>query len=94
MPALMQNEGHMNAVKLWSRRALGLTGLAYTFTWRLPQHGVKVTLLAPGGTKTNIATPKHEGYMEPEAIADAIVYITENRGAAWVRDLSVLPLGF
>jgi NADP-dependent 3-hydroxy acid dehydrogenase YdfG len=32
--------------------------------------------------------------MEPEAIADAIVYIMENRGAAWVRDLSVLPLGF
>ena len=43
MPAVMQNEGHMNAAELWSRRALGLTGLAYTFAWRLPQHGVKVT---------------------------------------------------
>lgn len=57
-------------------------------------HGVKVTYLAPGGAKTNIGTPKHEGYLDPAAIADAILYITENSGNAWVRDLVVLPLGF
>ncbi len=57
--------------------------------------GVKVTFLAPGGTKTNMATPKHEGYLEASAIADAIVYITENSAKnVWVRDLVVLPLGF
>jgi 3-oxoacyl-[acyl-carrier protein] reductase len=57
--------------------------------------GIKVTFLAPGGTKTNIATPKYEGYLEPSAIADAIVYITENSAKnVWVRDLVVLPLGF
>ena len=43
MPALMQNEGHMNAVKLWNRRALGFTRIADALAWRLPQHGVKVT---------------------------------------------------
>ncbi len=58
------------------------------------KNGVKVSLLAPGGTKTNIATPKYDGYLEPAAVADAIVYIIENGGNAWVRDLSVLPLGF
>ncbi len=56
--------------------------------------GVKVCFLGPGGTKTNIATPKHEGYLEPSAVAEAIVYITENSGNTWVRDLFVLPLGF
>jgi len=57
--------------------------------------GIKVTFLAPGGTKTNIATPKHKGYLEPSAIADAIVYIAENSAKnVWVRDLVVLPLGF
>ncbi len=56
--------------------------------------GIKVTFLAPGGTKTNLATPKHDGYLEPSAVADAIVYITENGGNAWVRELVVLPLGF
>jgi 3-oxoacyl-[acyl-carrier protein] reductase len=58
-------------------------------------HGVKVTVLSPGGTMTNIATPKHQGYLEPHAIANAIVYIVENSGGnQWVRDLVVLPLGF
>ena len=57
--------------------------------------GIKVTFLAPGGTKTNMATPKYDGYLEPGAIADAIVYITENSAKnVWVRDLVVLPLGF
>jgi short-subunit dehydrogenase len=57
--------------------------------------GIKVSFLAPGGTKTNIATPKHDGYLEPSAIADAIVYIVENKAKnVWVRDLVVLPLGF
>jgi hypothetical protein len=28
----LENEGHMNAVELWGRRALGLRGLAYMFT--------------------------------------------------------------
>jgi 2-hydroxycyclohexanecarboxyl-CoA dehydrogenase len=57
--------------------------------------GIKVTFLAPGGTKTNISTPKYEGYLEPSAIADAIVYITENTAKnVWVRDLVVLPLEF
>ena len=57
--------------------------------------GIKVTVLAPGGTKTNIATPKHAGYLEPEAIADAIVYITESDAKnVWIRDLVILPLSF
>ena len=71
-----------------------VVGLSKSLAAEVSKHGIKVTLLMPGGTKTNIETPKHEGYMEPQAIAEAIVYITENRGAAWVRDLSVLPLGF
>ena len=71
-----------------------VVGLSKSLAAEVSKHGIKVTLLLPGGTKTNIETPKHEGYLEPQAIAEAIVYITENRGAAWVRDLSVLPLGF
>jgi short-subunit dehydrogenase len=69
-------------------------GLTKALVAEVSGHGVKVTYLAPGGTKTNIATPKHDGYMEPAAIADAIVYIIENERIAWVRNLEVLPLGF
>jgi short-subunit dehydrogenase len=56
--------------------------------------GVKVTYLAPGGTKTKIGTPKHESYLDAPDVARAIVYIIENGGRSWVRQLEVLPLGF
>jgi 3-oxoacyl-[acyl-carrier protein] reductase len=71
-----------------------LLGFTKALAQEVSDHGVKVTFLAPGGTKTNLATPKHDRYLEPTAIADAIVYITENGGNAWVRNLEVLPLGF
>ena len=72
-----------------------LHAFSKSLAMEVKDRGIKVTFLAPGGTKTNIATPKHEGYLEPSAIADAIVYITENSAKnVWVRDLVVLPLGF
>jgi len=70
-------------------------GFSKALAMEVKDRGIKVTFLAPGGTKTNIATPKYEGYLEPGAIADAIVYITENSAKnVWLRDLVVLPLGF
>jgi 3-oxoacyl-[acyl-carrier protein] reductase len=71
-----------------------LHGFSKALAMEVKGHGVKVTYLAPGGAKTNIGTPKHEGYLDPAAIADAIVYVSENAGNVWVRDLVVLPLGF
>jgi 3-oxoacyl-[acyl-carrier protein] reductase len=72
-----------------------LHAFSKSLAMEVKNRGIKVTFLAPGGTKTNIATPKHEGYLEPSAIADAIVYIIENKAKnVWVRDLVVLPLGF
>jgi 3-oxoacyl-[acyl-carrier protein] reductase len=78
----------------YSASKAALLAFTRTLALEVKQHGVKLSLLAPGGTKTRIKTPKHEGYLEPAAIADAIVYITENRGKAWVRELTVLPLDF
>ena len=100
--------GHGLIVNVGSRMAIdpcaGMTayaasktavlGLTRALVAEVSSRGVKVTYLAPGGTKTNIATPKYDGYMEPSAIADAIVYVIENGGNAWVRNLEVLPLGF
>jgi NAD(P)-dependent dehydrogenase (short-subunit alcohol dehydrogenase family) len=71
-----------------------LLALTRTLALEVKQHGIKLTLLAPGGAKTNMATPKHEGYLDPQALADAIVYVTENGGNVWVRELTVLPIGF
>jgi 3-oxoacyl-[acyl-carrier protein] reductase len=71
-----------------------LLALTRTLALEVKQYGIKLTLLAPGGTKTNMATPKHEGYLDPEAIANAIVYVTENGSNVWVRELTVLPIEF
>lgn len=71
-----------------------LHGLSKALAMEVKGHGVRVTYLAPGGAKTNLGTPKHEGYLDPKAIADAIVYVSENIGNVWVRDLVVLPLEF
>lgn len=71
-----------------------LNGFSKALAMDVKTHGVKVSYLAPGGTMTNIETPKHEGYLHPKDIADAIVYLSENSGNVWVRDLVVLPLGF
>ena len=69
-------------------------GLTKALVAEVSGHGIKVTFLAPGGAKTNINTPKYAGYLEPGDIANAIVYIVENKANAWVRNLEVLPLGF
>lgn len=71
-----------------------LHGLSMALAMEVKTRGIRVTYLAPGGAKTNIGTPKHDGYLEPSAIADAIVYLSETSGNVWVRDLVVLPLEF
>lgn len=90
----MAIDPHRNTTAYAASKA-AILGFSRALAMEVKDRGIKVTLLAPGGAKTNIATPKHEGYLEPSAIADAIVYITENTAKnVWVRDLVVLPLGF
>ena len=89
----MAVDPHPNTTAYAASKA-ALLAFGKSLALEVKQHGVKISLLAPGGTMTNINTPKHPGYLEPAAIADAIAYITENVGKAWVRDLVVLPLDF
>jgi 3-oxoacyl-[acyl-carrier protein] reductase len=89
----MAVDPHPNTTAYAASKA-ALLALSRSLALEVKQHGVKISLLAPGGTKTSIATPKHEGYLDPESVAEAIVYITEQGGKAWVRDLVLLPLDF
>jgi short-subunit dehydrogenase len=90
----MAIDPHPNTTAYAASKA-AILAFSKALAMEVKDRGIKVTLLAPGGAKTNIATPKHEGYLEPGSIADAIVYITENTAKnAWVRDLTILPLGF
>jgi 3-oxoacyl-[acyl-carrier protein] reductase len=89
----MAVDPHPNTTAYAASKA-ALLAFSKSLALEVKQHGVKISLLAPGGAKTRIATPKHEGYLRPEDVAEAIVYITEQRGKTWVRDLVVLPLDF
>jgi 3-oxoacyl-[acyl-carrier protein] reductase len=90
----MALDPHPNTTAYAASKA-ALQAFSKALAMEVKDRGIKVTFLAPGGTKTNMATPKHEGYLEPTAIADAIVYIAETSTKnVWVRDLVVLPLGF
>src|SRR5579875_751477 len=70
-----------------------LLGMSKALALGVSDYGVKVTYLAPGGTKTELATPKDARFLEPSIIANAVVFIVENGGNTWVRDLVILPLG-
>lgn len=90
----MAIDPHPNTTAYAASKA-AILAFSKALAMEVKDRGIKVTLLAPGGAKTNIATPKHEGYLEPRTIAEAIVYVTENTAKnAWVRDLTILPLGF
>lgn len=68
-------------------------GMTRALALEVSDYGVKVTYLAPGGTKTNLATPKDDRFLDPQVIGNAIVYIIENGGNTWIRDMVILPLG-
>jgi 3-oxoacyl-[acyl-carrier protein] reductase len=59
--------------------------------------GVHVCLVAPGGVRTNFgsvdAAAKDKRFLEPDTIAESVLHILRHRGNAWVRDLTLLPLG-
>jgi short-subunit dehydrogenase len=59
--------------------------------------GIHVCVVAPGGVRTNFgdvdATAKDPRFLSPEMVADAVLFILRHRNHAWVRDMTVLPLG-
>ena len=77
----------------YSATKAGLLGLTKALVEEVSGHGVKVTYLAPGGTKTKLGTPKDPRFLEASVIANAIVYIVGNGSHAWVRQLEIMPLG-
>jgi gluconate 5-dehydrogenase len=59
--------------------------------------GVHVCIVAPGGVRTDFgdvaAASKDPRFLSPEMVADAVVFMLRHRNHAWVRDMTVLPLG-
>jgi 3-oxoacyl-[acyl-carrier protein] reductase len=77
----------------YSASKAAVLGMTRALAAEVGSLGVKVTYLAPGGTNTGLGTPPDSRFMQPSAIAQAIVFVCETEQNAWVRDLVVLPLG-
>lgn len=77
----------------YSASKAAVLGMTRALAAEVAPLGVKVTYLAPGGTKTNLGTPKDSRFMAPSALAQAILFVCEAEDNVWVRDLVVLPLG-
>ena len=82
----------------WSAYAaskFGLDALTKTLRLELAGTGIIVAQIYPGGVLTHFGdidpADKDQTWMPPEAIAQAIVMMVEFRGAAWLRDVSIMP---
>jgi len=67
---------------VYSATKFAQVGFAQGLDHEVREHGIRVSVVAPGGTKTDFAlgtgrtldSPKREKYLLPEEVADAIVF--------------------
>ncbi len=71
----MAIDPHPNTTAYAASKA-AILAFSKALAMEVKDRGIKVTLLAPGGAKTNIATPKHEGYLEPPARLPTRLFIS------------------
>lgn len=59
--------------------------------------GVHTCLIMPGGVRTDFggvaAADKDDRFLDPSTIADMAVYFLRHPNNAWIREVTVLPLG-
>lgn len=49
--------------------------------------------LAPGGTNTNLGSPKDQRFMTADTVGEAIGFMCDIYPQGWVRQMEILPLG-
>ena len=85
------------ATSAYSASKAALHGIVGSLGPDAGRYGVKVTLICPGGVKTtfqNIAIDKKdERFLETKDLASIIIGVVETSHRAWVRELTILPLG-
>jgi 3-oxoacyl-[acyl-carrier protein] reductase len=72
-----------------------VVGLSRALQQDLAGTGVRVSVVSPGGVKTDFggidAAAKHPGFLEPDAVARAVLAVVETGRHGWVSDLTILP---
>jgi NADP-dependent 3-hydroxy acid dehydrogenase YdfG len=82
---------------IYAATKAGLAAFSRALALDYGAQGIHVCVVAPGGVKTNfgdrLADSKDPRFLTPEMVADTIVFMLRHRNHAWVRDMTILPLG-
>lgn len=78
---------------LYSTTKFGLNGFAQSLRLEAKKHGIRVISIHPGGVRTKLyehvkEKPNTEEYMEPQKLAELVVYLSETEGLS-PDDISV-----
>ena len=75
-----------------------VVGFTQALRQELVGTGVRVSLIHPGGVRTEFGripvAEKDTNFLEPEEIAEAVLGMVEVGGRAWVRDLTIVQAGY
>ncbi len=79
-------QGYANHT-LYSASKFGLAGFTQSLRLEAKQYGIRVTSIHPGGVNTSLyknvkIKPDETQYMNPEKLAEVIVYLSETEGLA------------
>lgn len=81
----------------YSASKAALIGFARGLAEEFATQGIHICLLAPGGVKTDFGgvarAEKDPRYLDPATVAESIAYVASTPPGAWVRELTLLPLG-
>jgi 3-oxoacyl-[acyl-carrier protein] reductase len=81
----------------YSASKAALIGFARGLALEVAARGIQICLLAPGGVKTDFGGVPHSEkdprYLDPDTVAESIAYVAGTPPEAWVRELTLLPLG-
>lgn len=81
----------------YSASKAALVGFSRGLAQEVADKGVHICLLAPGGVKTDFgdvpSSEKDSRYLDPNTVAESVAHIAETPPGAWIREMTLLPLG-
>jgi len=96
-----RKQGYAN-LAAYSASKFGLLGLMQSLAAEVGEHGIKVSTVLPGSIASGFAGKRmrevEEGraagrkYLEPEDVAEAVVFLLRQREGAWTQELNLWPV--
>ena len=92
-----RGETQAPGTSIYAATKAGLAAFSRALAMDYGSRGIHVCVVAPGGVLTDFgaqrAHEKDARFLDAEDVASSICFMLRHRGRAWVRDLTLLPLG-